>query len=162
MTHNFQLIIIYSFVYNLKSSTLFLIICSVLWLTSNLISPNLLNSQSPSSKSKWCRSGLQGGGDVSRRGAERQRAQRSFKVIFPRLFGHKERKDRKVGKSQLLIAFAAGRFGDLEISRCSTITCTLVGTIAIVHKSQLFTNVTIATNTNRRDLSPSTIDICDL
>ena len=34
------------------------------------------------------------------------------------------------------------------LSRCSTITCTLVGTIAIVHKSQLFTNVTIATNTN--------------
>ena len=44
------------------------------------------------------------------------------------------------------------------ISRCSTITCTLVGTIAIVHKSQLFTNVTIATNTNIR----SAIDICDL
>ena len=36
------------------------------------------------------------------------------------------------------------------LSRCSTITCTLVGTIAIVHKSQLFTNVTIATNTNRK------------
>ena len=57
-------------------------------------------------------------GDVSRRGAERQRAQRSFKVIFPRLFGHKERKDRKVGKvSASYFAFAAGRFGDLEIRR---------------------------------------------
>jgi hypothetical protein len=36
------------------------------------------------------------------------------------------------------------------ISRCSTITCTLVGAIAIVHKSQLFTNATIATNANIR------------
>ena len=77
MTHNFQLTIIHSFVYNLKSSTLFLIICSVLWLTSDLISPNLLNSQSPSSESKWCRSGLQGG-DVS---AEAQRGRERREVL---------------------------------------------------------------------------------
>ena len=41
MTHNFQLIIIYSFVYNLKSSTLFS--STALYSgVSNLISPNLL------------------------------------------------------------------------------------------------------------------------
>ena len=78
---------------------------------------------------------------------------RSFFEVFsqsPKLRTSQQRKQRE--------GFATGS----NVSRSSTITCTLVGTIAIVHKSQLFTTVTIDTNTNRRDLPLSTIGICDL
>ena len=82
MTHNFQLDIIHTFVYNFNSSThCFSPIRSVLWLTSNLISPNLLNSQSPSSESKMCAHTGERDGVRSHRGAVRLRTQRMVQVF---------------------------------------------------------------------------------